>query len=74
MNRDDDIKIFSGRPPNSNVSLNRQIKFSVLCSECKKKFKEFLKIGGAIPKACDICKDKLKDQMFSARYPDRETI
>lgn len=52
-------------------NLNRIIKPNVLCSICKQKFKDFIKSGGAMPKACDACKEKLKDQMFEARYPDR---
>jgi len=52
-------------------NLNRTFKPQVLCSECKKKFKKFIKSGGEVPKACDVCKEKLKMQMDESKYPDR---
>jgi rRNA maturation endonuclease Nob1 len=63
-------KVFRG-VPFYNVNLNRSFKPQILCVECRRKFKEFLKAGGETPKACDVCKKKLEDQMFSARHPDR---
>lgn len=73
------MKIFNMRPPSgSNASLNRDFKIKVLCIDCQRKFKEYLfkeylKNGyGKIPKACEACKDKLKNQMLESRYPDRE--
>lgn len=66
------MKIFSGIPFNKNFSFNRDFKPQVLCSECRKKFKEFIKDGGVIPKACDACKEKLKTQMDKSKYSDRE--
>ena len=70
MQKDDDMKIFSGKLIN-NSSFNRQNKLTILCSECQKKFKEFLKNGGDKPVACAICQEKLKDQMHASKYPDR---
>lgn len=65
-------KVFRGVPFYSG-NLNRYFKPQVLCAECRKKFKEFIKSGGEVPKACNVCKEKLKNQMFDARYPDRTT-
>ena len=63
-------KVFRG-VPFYRGNFNRAFKPQVLCSECQKKFKEFLKMGGEVPKACDVCKEKLKMQMDESKYPDR---
>ncbi len=69
------MPIFNGIPPSSRN--NKIVRFegetipSVMCADCQAKFKDFLKHGGIRPKACDICSEKLKNKMFTSRYPDR---
>jgi len=71
MHRDANMKIFSGVPFSKSSSFNINNKQSIMCFECQRKFKEFLKNGGNKPIACIACQEKLKDQMFAGRYPDR---
>lgn len=62
---------FNGIPP-SRKSSNRQNPISVMCEDCKRKVKDWLKNGGIHPKVCDRCAEKLKIKMQESRYPDRE--
>ncbi len=44
-------------------------KVTFLCSNCKKKFVEFIKSENTIaPKACDKCKEIMKDLSWKTRY------
>lgn len=69
------MPIFNGIPSSRS---NKIIRFegetipSVMCADCQAKFKEFIKHGGVRPKACDACAEKLKNKMYTSRYPDRE--
>jgi len=63
---------FKGIPPGKKIDFSGIGKQkSVMCDNCKCKFEEFLKNGGPKPKLCDVCREKLKNKMFSAQYPDR---
>ncbi len=69
------MPIFNGIPPSSRD--NKTAKFegetvpSVMCIDCQVKFKEYIKHGGIMPKACNACAEKLKNKMYTSRYPDR---
>ena len=66
------MPIFKGIPPGRTDAFDNPMKTkSVMCIECQQKFKNFMKYGGERPKPCEICKERLKDKMYSSRYPDR---
>ena len=65
------MPIFTGVPPGKKSSAGRRDRYSSLCSKCKEEFKNYLKKGGLLPKACNACQEKLQTKMLNSRYPDR---
>lgn len=67
------MPIFKGMSPGGKLDLDGVLKPkpSVMCAECKRKFKDWMQIGGERPKPCEACKERLKSKMFDGRYPDR---
>ena len=66
------MPLFKGVPPGKSVEFDSVSKQrSLLCAVCQRNFKEYMKNGGALPKACIPCQDKLKNKMYEGRYPDR---
>ena len=69
------MRVFKGIPPGQKIDLSGILtpKPSVMCTECKRKFKEWMKSGGLNPIPCEACKQRLKDKMYDGTYPDRTT-
>ena len=67
------MPIFKGIPPGKKIDIGGILrpKASVMCAECRKKFKDWMQHGGERPKPCAICVDKLKNKMYDGMYPDR---
>ena len=61
---------FTGVPPSRKSSARRE-RYASLCLKCREEFKNYLKMGGGLPKACTICQEKIKTKMLNSRYPDR---
>ena len=67
------MPIFNGVPPGKNkkssgtFSVTKDKYYASLCLKCQEKFKNFLKKGGKLPKACDVCQEKLKTKMLNSR-------
>jgi len=67
------MPVFKGMSEGGKLDLSGLLhpKPSVMCVECKIKFKSWMKNGGEKPTPCEICKSKLKNKMFDGRNPDR---
>jgi hypothetical protein len=66
------MPIFKGIPPGQKIPFDFDKQHSsVMCAVCLAKFRAYMKDGGERPVPCEACKEKLKNKMYSGRYPDR---
>ena len=68
------MPVFKGMSPGGKIDISGILKPkpSVMCIECRNKFKTWMQHGGERPKPCDICKGRLKKKMYDGIYPDRQ--
>jgi hypothetical protein len=71
------MKIFKDKPWEGRKG-GGKIRISDLCPSCQAKFRNTLRRDGngnlnlsTLPKACDKCKEVMKNKMESSKYPDR---
>ena len=67
------MPVFKGMSPGRKIDLSGILrpKSSVMCAECKKKFKAWMQHGGEKPNPCAVCREKLKRKMYDGVHPDR---